>query len=533
MITRLSLWCISGVFILSVYAGCSSSPSEGSPPGTRNNGPPAFLPADHQALVDKYIAANLSGSGAAVDKVVNFVWIFDQVIGKMDPADITNKHMLMGYRAGWVAFQSANTQFDPSQPKTTLRPGGIRVLSHKKSGDQSQVLLRMISPAAQLPEYRTLTIGTDSEKRVRILDIRLEHSGTSLSEMLRASTLRSQRAMNPGVPAQPDYLGAIRKALETKGIETAVDIIQKIPRKAKRDRNLADLCLVLASQSRNQSALPLETADFIELHPAGKPFVETISLNNFLKSERWSEALPLVEKLGLRFQEDPFWHIVRARLHLKLGTFDEAEKQTQLGLLQEPRLPEVYDMLIITAARKKDFQQAVAWLERARQEFPDIRPELSGKPDFKDLLTSPEYQEWQSNSHPKARPGKAGPDPSQQTSDRNLSRGPAKATVLPATMAHSTESRKRQADKVLPSQTRDRFLESIARDLPVDHPFRKIVTARKKPANRKPSYPASWMPLSDIERSRRFREQYEEDRYYDSQRFRERERAEQERFRSR
>jgi tetratricopeptide (TPR) repeat protein len=379
---------------------------QAGPPGvTRNrqthavDSQPAALPVEHQSVVDAYVTAYVSGSVSAVDRVVDYGALFDEVIATMDPGGLPGADALRGMRQGWSTSQvSLDAGFDPKRPKTTLCPGGVEVLNHKRHGENSEVLLRILRPEALLPEYTSLMIGKSSRNAVRILDVRLEHSGTSTSGMIRKGAIDLRRAIdrkNRGLPMPVSPVAEIRQALTSGGLDAAMEVIRKLSSEQKADPDVAGLCLVLTAKTGNRADLEQQLANFLRLHPDRSLLADFIALREHLGGESIDEALIIVDRLEHAFSGDAFLNVMRARLLLKQKKLDAAEKQARIAMIKDPKLPEVYDVQLRIAVARNDFSQAVSWLKSAKTKFADIELDLTGKTEYQDFVSSEEYREWQ------------------------------------------------------------------------------------------------------------------------------------------
>jgi predicted Zn-dependent protease len=122
----------------------------------------------------------------------------------------------------------------------------------------------------------------------------------------------------------------------------------------------------------------------------------------------WAEkdperALRALDCLETTVGKDAFLLSLRSKLFRRLGRLEDARAAARKAVSDEPDLEEGFWALLDVALARKDWAEAIQWLERLETEFAvDLEAELASK-EYAEFLASEEARIWRDT-----RPAKGG-----------------------------------------------------------------------------------------------------------------------------
>jgi predicted esterase/predicted RNA-binding Zn-ribbon protein involved in translation (DUF1610 family) len=282
-----------------------------------------------------------------------------------------------------------------------LEDGGAKFLRLRSDGQQ-RLLLRLMNQDGTV-NYIELIPERNPPAGIKIVDFYMYNSGETISRTMRRLFLPLLVQGDSGFLAR--LSGADRKAAEFgerlqllaqaaqvgQG-EQFMKIYRQLPEELQRDKALL-LMRIRVFQQTDEEQYLATLEDFRKFYPNDVALDFILLDYHFLKEdyESLEKSLTNLEKaLG----GDTYLSRIRAEILISQNKLDEARKQLEQLLAEEPDLKIGHFTLVSVLARQEDHPATFQELKLIREKFGVEFPDFTVIPEFEPFTKTDEYEEY-------------------------------------------------------------------------------------------------------------------------------------------
>ncbi len=387
------------VMLVAVLAfGCQKkTPSPDSPtpapPVAAHTGPP-LTDADYQEFGEKLETAIATGDQAEASRLFRLMDLFERCLTDLDFSAADKRGLLQGAGASSGKMAEQIIQEVKKGGKYSLLR--VRTVEGKK-----RVLMRLIGAEGAL-NYHEFTLVRYPDGRVGPEDIHILATGELITQTFRRLLLSFAAERNQGIVARLSgaeqmytkhlpKLQTIAQDTQAGRHQQALATFRQLPAELQKDRTFQILA-IQAAQGVDEKEYLAEMERFQQNHP-GDPVTDLLAIDFFLVKKQYDESIKAIDRLDKMMGGDPYICVLRGGALLEAGRLEEARKETEKGIKEDPKLEAGYLARIKVAFREKNHPDALVWLKKAVENANlalDLDAEKSN-PEWADFIKSPQF----------------------------------------------------------------------------------------------------------------------------------------------
>lgn len=373
-----------------VYSQEDENPSSG------DSQPASIADAEVKALAAKLEELAEQGQSRDLDRIIKWDKVVDRGL-----AGIPKDESTEAFRKGFLETIGGAGGFSSSIASAATNGGSFHFLRNLTRDGKTIILFRVVLPEGGF-NYIEMEVAKENG-RVEVVDIYPFSNGEWTSETVRRAYLPFQSKGSDALKESlkeneallienaNDYskFGELVSAGEA---EKAMELYEKFPVALQKDKS----CLLLrlrAAQQLGDDEYGRALAVIRSEYP-NDPSSDLLSLDAYVLSKRYADALDCVERLEKRVAGDPFLSLQRAGIKILEKDLDEAERLVKSVMSESDLKLEAYWTLVTISLNRQSFDQTVRLLKEMDANFKIEWADLRQVPDYEEFVKTKYYGDW-------------------------------------------------------------------------------------------------------------------------------------------
>jgi tetratricopeptide (TPR) repeat protein len=260
----------------------------------------------------------------------------------------------------------------------------------------------MLNGAAS--NYHDFVIARYPDGTIAVEDVYLFSGGEMLSQTARRLWIPfiAQTLGGKGLTDEDrefinsrDTLHAIDVAFEQRQSANVVAGYRQLPKRLRENKTII-LTIIMALGRGGEQA----RSDFLEMTELFRRLfpndacADFMSFDAYVFKKDYEAALKAVEHIDASLGGDTYQRTLRANVLIELKRYEEARKQLDAVLEEEPALENAYWARIQLSLTEKKHAETLNWLKRWVEVCHTDVADLENLPAYADFRKSPQYGEW-------------------------------------------------------------------------------------------------------------------------------------------